>query len=133
MWYVYWLIEHYIITILLLGIIGYIVTRYIEETVRGADIRRKLLARYNDLVTAYGDEKARKIWNHELWRGMIVAELEEAWGHPDDIEPIVTARTNKEVWKYDPVAYGAKVRYGRNVTLEDGFVIAWHGNHPGMP
>jgi hypothetical protein len=113
-----WFIDHFIISITLLGVVSFYITRFIVRKVEAAEYRKR---RLGELIERFGPDEGLKIFNGNIWQGMTEEQLTESRGLPDDIGDDVHKST-KHIWKYGQ--YGVN-RFAQRITLEDGIVIRW--------
>jgi hypothetical protein len=81
-----------------------------------AEMRKTLI------LERYEPEIARRILNRQIWKGMTAEQLSDSMGQPDEVDEVVTKRTQKQIWKYDQVSAS---RFDTRITLEGGVVVGW--------
>jgi len=88
-----------------------------------ARARMKRAQRRAALVAKYGSEtEADKIMSMQIWTGMTSDQLVDCLGRPEGIDQQVSARKQKEVWKYHRIGQN---RYRNRITVEQGRVVGW--------
>jgi hypothetical protein len=88
-----------------------------------ARARRQKAARRAALVAKYGSEKeADMIMDRQIWTGMTAEQLVDCLGQPEGVDYQVSARKQKEVWKYGRIGQN---RFRNRITVEKGQVVGW--------
>lgn len=79
-------------------------------------------SRWNELVTRFGEDAARRIQRKEVWQGETAEMLLASFGKPLDVKEHVLKKSTKHTYCYQRIA---RNRYGLRVHLEDGTVVGW--------
>ena len=79
-------------------------------------------SRWNELVTRFGDDAARRIQRKEIWQGETLDTVLASFGKPLDIKEHVLKKSTKHTYCYQRIAHN---RYALRVHLQDGTVVGW--------
>lgn len=71
--------------------------------------------RYEVLVTKYGDDIGKRLYQHKVWKGITSDMARDSWGKPKQINKMYVDRSIDEEW-----IYARKWLYFR-----DGILIEW--------
>lgn len=79
------------------------------------DAYNKPVDRYEVLVTKYGDDIGKRLYQHKVWKGITSDMARDSWGKPVQINRMYVDRSVDEEW-----IYSKKWLYFR-----DGILIDW--------
>ena len=110
-----WVFGSYLITLLILGAIGYGAWRWLGPIITEHRREQRLRERYSG-------QELEDLIAKVIWEGESADQIRDSLGPPIAVESHTRKTKHKEVWKY---GHEGGNRYRLRITLDDGQVVSW--------